>query len=329
MKLTYDRTEELLRNIRGCKVAVLGDVMLDEYLFGEVTRISPEAPVPIIKVTKENAVLGGAANVAANLKAIGAEPFLVGTISDDTAGSKVLQILKSQGIATDYLVFSDNPTIIKTRIIGHNQQMLRIDREETDFRDIMVTTKLKSNLRTALNDASSLIISDYAKGVASFETMREAQTICKQRLIPCIVDPKPKHKEFYGGVDFMTPNLGEAKELSGHPCNTNEEIELAGFFIMNDLDLDGLLLTLSEKGMVLFTKDATNPRWIPTAAQAVFDVSGAGDTVIATFTAAIGAGASWEESALLANVAAGIVVGKVGTATASPNEILDHYHTEA
>lgn len=331
MRLDRVQAEALLSRIRGLKVVVLGDLMLDEYLFGEVNRISPEAPVPIVRVIKERAVLGGAANVAANLKAVGAEPMIVGTLQNDLAGERLLGLLAGMRINSEGIVLdSRRPTIIKTRVIGQQQQMLRIDREEPGDLDEEAVDGLKTSLATALREAGALIVSDYAKGVVGPSVMAAVRDQCLLYGLPWIVDPKPSHRSLYHGATLMTPNTKELDELSGLPARTDAEVARAGRQLATELGLAGLLVTRSEKGMALFAPDAIHhePWFIPTEAQEVYDVSGAGDTVIAVFSAAVAAGADWKDAAMLANAAAGVVVGKVGTATATPEEILTHYQEQ-
>ncbi|HEX9081188.1 MAG TPA: D-glycero-beta-D-manno-heptose-7-phosphate kinase [Holophagaceae bacterium] len=331
MRLDRAQAESLLRRLAGRKVAVLGDVMLDEYLFGEVSRISPEAPVPIVRVVREQAVLGGAANVAANLKALGAEPLLLGTLQKDTAGDRLLGLLGRLGISISGLVLDPGrPTIIKTRVIGQQQQMLRIDREESGPPEAVVLLGLKDRLARALEEASALIVSDYAKGVICEPVMETVRELCAARGVPWIVDPKPQHRALYQGATLMTPNTKEASELVHRPAWSDAEVAEAGRTLLEELALQGLLVTRSERGMALFAPDGDHaaPWMIPTEAQEVFDVSGAGDTVIAAFGAAVGAGADWREAAMLANAAAGLVVAKVGTATVTPGEILAHYRDQ-
>jgi len=331
MRLDRSQAEALLRRIQGRKIAVLGDLMLDEYLFGEVTRISPEAPVPIIRVLRERMVLGGAANVAANLKALGAEPLLMGTLQNDAAGNRLLGLLAKLGVGADGLVFDPaRPTIIKTRVIGLQQQMLRIDREEPGELEADSVEGLCAALDRALDEAEALIVSDYAKGVIGEVVMDRVREGCLKRDIPWIVDPKSSHREFYHGATLMTPNTKELMELSGSPVRTEVEFLKAGRLLAEDLGLKGLLITRSEKGMALIAPEAGHrePWIIPTEAREVYDVSGAGDTVIATFSAAVAAQADWKDAAMLANAAAGVVVGKVGTATATPDEILERYREQ-
>jgi len=331
MRLDREHAERLLERIRDRKVVVLGDVMLDEYLFGEVSRISPEAPVPIVRVSRERAVLGGAANVAANLKAIGADPVLVGTYQEDAAGLRLRGLLDGLGIPGLWLVQDPTrPTIIKTRVIGQQQQMLRIDREDTEPFGAGSVAALCRNLEAALDGAGALIISDYAKGAVCHPVMEKVRALCAARAIPWIVDPKPAHASLYRGATLMTPNTKELMELSHLPGRSDADVAVAGRSLMEVLGLEGLLVTRSEKGMALFASEAAHrePWLIPTEAREVFDVSGAGDTVIAVFAASVACGADWKEAAMLANAAAGVVVGKMGTATATPEEILKYYQDQ-
>ncbi|MFZ1375040.1 MAG: D-glycero-beta-D-manno-heptose-7-phosphate kinase [Geothrix sp.] len=331
MRLDRAQAESLLQRMEGRKVAVLGDVMLDEYLFGEVNRISPEAPVPVVRVLRERAVLGGAANVAANLKALGTEPLLIGTLQKDAAGDRVLGLLTGLGVSISGLVLdTSRPTIIKTRVIGQQQQMLRIDREDPGMPDAAVLLGLKDRLERALSSASALIVSDYAKGTINEPVMDTVRALCVARGIPWIVDPKPAHKALYRGATLMTPNTKETSELTTREARSDMEVTIAGRALMAELGLKGLLVTRSERGMALFAPDEEHaaPWMIPTEAREVFDVSGAGDTVIAAFSAAVAAGGDWREAAMLANAAAGVVVAKVGTATVTPLELLAHYHEQ-
>jgi rfaE bifunctional protein kinase chain/domain len=331
MRLERSRAKALLGEIRGRRVAVLGDLMLDEYLFGEVSRISPEAPVPIVRVTRERAALGGAANVAANLKAIGAEPYLVGTLQNDAAGRRMLDLLARQEIGVEGVVLDPaRPTTIKTRVIGQQQQMLRIDREEPGDMEEVAITGLKASLERALEGAEALIVSDYAKGVVGEGIMESVRDLCRRKELPWIVDPKPAHRRLYQGATLMTPNTKELTELAGFPVQSDEDVARAGRSLVDELGLTGLLVTRSEKGMALLMPDASrrHPWWISTEVREVFDVSGAGDTVIAVFSAAVAVGADWKDAAMLANAAAGVVVGKMGTATVTAQELLARYQEQ-
>ncbi|OQA37628.1 MAG: Bifunctional protein HldE [Acidobacteria bacterium ADurb.Bin340] len=331
MRLERSRAKGLLDRLKGRKVVVLGDLMLDEYLFGEVNRISPEAPVPIVRVLRERAVLGGAANVAANLKAIGAEPVLVGTFQNDTAGRRLLDLLVQQEIPVEGLVLdSSRPTIIKTRIMGQQQQMLRLDREEPGPMDGEAIEGLVASLERAVSEAGAVVVSDYAKGVVGEEVLGAVRDLCGATGIPWIVDPKPAHGAFYRGASLLTPNTRELAELAGQPAWTDEEVVRAGARLMEALELGGVLVTRSERGMALLdaASGSEGPWLIPTEAREVFDVSGAGDTVVAVCAAAIAAGADWKDAAMLANAAAGLVVGKMGTATVTPAELLGRYQEQ-
>ena len=279
MRLERSRAKGLLDRLKGRKVVVLGDLMLDEYLFGEVNRISPEAPVPIVRVLRERAVLGGAANVAANLKAIGAEPVLVGTFQNDTAGRRLLDLLVQQEIPVEGLVLdSSRPTIIKTRIMGQQQQMLRLDREEPGPMDGEAIEGLVASLERAVSEAGAVVVSDYAKGVVGEEVLGAVRDLCGATGIPWIVDPKPAYGAFYRVASLLTPNTRELAELAGQPAWTDEEVVRAGARLMEALELGGVLVTRSERGMALLDAASApeGPWLIPTEAREVFDVSGAG-----------------------------------------------------
>ncbi|MCL1908721.1 MAG: D-glycero-beta-D-manno-heptose-7-phosphate kinase [Holophagaceae bacterium] len=326
INLSKKKAGVILEDIRGQNVLVFGDLMLDEYLFGEVNRISPEAPVPIVRVTGERWVLGGAANVACNLKALGAEPLLVGTIGQDEAGGRIAGLLSELGLDSGGLaVDPSQPTIIKTRVIGQHQQMLRIDREEIGLPRTDAIGKLLDNIQKSLQKATAIIVSDYAKGTVGQQTIVAIRDGAAAKQIPWIVDPKPGHKELYFGASAMTPNTKELSELSKQPVGTDAEMLAASSRLVAELGLKGLLVTRSEKGMALVLpgEDAPSVWNIPTVAREVFDVSGAGDTVISTFAAALATNAEWRDAAILANAAGGVVVGKMGTATVAPAEILD------
>lgn len=305
--------KQILEQIKGKKVLVLGDIMLDEYIYGEVTRISPEAPVPVVRVLHKTHTLGGAANVAANLAALGAWPTLIGTCKFDTGGMHVRDMLASLGIGFR-LVESYKPTTLKTRVIGHQQQMLRIDEEDilpnSDATNELLISCIEDELAA---QPCAIIISDYAKGVVNIATIDPIRYHGGRYKTPWIVDPKPIHQDLYIGATALTPNTNEMAGMGGHGPLSNE-----GLALIKKLDLSGLLITRGEHGMMLLTPEV---HLIPTVAQEVFDVSGAGDTVISAFAAALGVGASWLDAATLANLAAGISVGKQGTATVSYNEL--------
>ena len=264
MRLDRARAEELLGRIRGRQVAVLGDLMLDEYLFGDVDRISPEAPVPIVRVSRERAVLGGAANVAANLKSVGAEPVLVGTLRQDHAGIRLQALLRNLEIRADRLVVDPTrPTIIKTRVIGQQQQMLRIDREEPGECEDAAAAGLCASLDRALDQASALIISDYAKGTVGELVMGRVRELCAARGVPWIVDPKPSHRALYQGAPLMTPNTKELAELTGLPAKADADLAVAGQALMDTLGLQGLLAAKRRGIPVLATYHTHLPDYLP------------------------------------------------------------------
>ena len=325
-QLDKKTAEAALAAIQGQKLLVLGDLMLDEYLFGEVNRISPEAPVPIVRVAWERWVLGGAANVASNLSALGAVPLLVGTIGSDEAGARVSGLLSNIGVGDEGLVkVSSRPTIIKTRVIGQHQQMLRIDREETGLVCHEATEKLQSRIHKMIQGVSAVIVSDYAKGTVGQQVIDTIRERANSKGVPWVVDPKPANKDLYIGASAITPNTKELSELAARPAKSDDDMIEASNALVAELGLAGLLVTRSEKGVALIMPDGDRQStWIiPTQGREVFDVSGAGDTIIAAFTAALAAGTSWLDAAMLANSAAGVVVAKMGTATTSPQEILE------
>ncbi|HXM38855.1 MAG TPA: D-glycero-beta-D-manno-heptose-7-phosphate kinase [Gemmatimonadales bacterium] len=318
--MTRDRIEALLGKMAAAKIVVVGDAMLDVYLVGEVDRVSPEAPVPVVTVHASRHALGGAANVAANVAAIGAECRLVAVVGDDTRGESVRAELTDVKLESAYLVVdAGRPTTSKTRVVARGQQMLRIDEEIEDPISARVMEQLSAALERAMRDADALLIEDYNKGTLVPQVIERGMALAKKRGLPVIVDPKFKNFFAYRGATVFKPNrrelelaMGAALDLA-HPDALPEALE--------KLAVDNLLLTLGAEGMILVTKDQAITR-IPTMAREVFDVSGAGDTVTAWVGAALAAGASVREAAHIANFAAGMEVGKAGVATVSPAEVL-------
>lgn len=296
------------------RLLVVGDVMLDRYWFGEVARISPEAPVPIVRVEKREARLGGAANVARNAAALGARAGLLGVVGADEAGTEVEQLLAGGGIHSYLKRDEAISTIIKLRVIGRQQQMLRIDFEEPPS-DVVLRDKLLQ-YRALLPDHDVIVLSDYAKG----SLVNVSDMIMAARAANKIVMVDPKGDDFtrYTSATVLTPNKGELKRIVGS-WNSEEQLTTKAQNLREALLLEALLLTRSEEGMTLYTRD--DRFHIPAAAREVFDVSGAGDTVIATMAAMLGAGAGWQEAVQTANRAGGIVVGKLGTATVTRDEL--------
>jgi len=298
------------------RILVVGDVMLDRYWFGDVSRISPEAPVPVVRIEKREARLGGAANVARNAAALGAHAGLLGIVGADEAGTQVEQLLEGGGIHSYLKRDEAISTIIKLRVIGRQQQMLRIDFEEPPS-DTVLRNKLMQ-FKTLLPDYNVIILSDYAKG----SLVNVADMIASARTEGKVVMVDPKGDDFtrYAGATVLTPNKGELKRIVGS-WSSEEQLTTKAQNLRTELKLDALLLTRSEEGMTLFTAD--DKFHIPADAREVFDVSGAGDTVIATMAAMLGAGASWNEAVQTANRAGGIVVGKLGTATVTREELFN------
>ena len=298
------------------RILVVGDVMLDRYWFGDVSRISPEAPVPVVRIEKREARLGGAANVARNAAALGAHAGLLGIVGADEAGTQVEQLLEGGGIHSYLKRDEAISTIIKLRVIGRQQQMLRIDFEEPPS-DTVLRNKLMQ-FKTLLPDYNVIILSDYAKG----SLVNVADMIASARTEGKVVMVDPKGDDFtrYAGATVLTPNKGELKRIVGS-WSSEEQLTTKAQNLRTELKLDALLLTRSEEGMTLFTAD--DKFHIPADAREVFDVSGAGDTEIATMAAMLGAGASWNEAVQTANRAGGIVVGKLGTATVTREELFN------
>ncbi len=321
MKIPEERIDTILNNLEGKKIVVVGDIMLDEYLWGIVDRISPEAPVPVVDLQRESFRLGGAANVAWNLAKLNIDVRLVGLVGDDYSARLLKDKLTMEGIPTDYLVTDTNrPTTRKSRIVAHSQQVVRIDRENR----IPVTGKAEKTLIksffNACKDAQGIIISDYYKGVVTKNIIREIVNYGNSRDLYIGVDPKERHFNLFKGVSLISPNEKEASNIVGRKLVTDDDVIEAGWAIIKDLKPQALLITRGEKGMSLFKADGGFSHF-PTVAKNVYDVTGAGDTVIASFSAMKIAGASYVEAAIIANQAAGIVVERVGTAAVTPQEL--------
>lgn len=300
-------------------VLVIGDVMIDKYFTGSVKRISPEAPVPVIQVKEKRYVPGGAANVVNNLSQLKSESILLGAVGADENRDHLLEIFRSLSIKHD-LVESANPTITKMRIIGNHQQIARLDFEEDSPLDETAVNLLKKNFDKIITDYNLVIISDYGKGLCTPDLCRYIINKCNDLGKKVIVDPKKKEWDKYKGAFLITPNVKELGEICGEDiANTNDDIARQGANILQQYQLTNILVTRSEKGMTLINNDGVVH--IPTAAREVYDVSGAGDTVVAALAAAISSGYSLEESVRLANKAAGIAVSKFGTAPVSIEEL--------
>jgi rfaE bifunctional protein kinase chain/domain len=318
--LTRDRVLQLIQRMKSSRVAVIGDIMLDRYLIGDTDRLSPEAPVPVVTVAERNAALGGAANVAANVAALGARCLLVGVLGDDADGTAIRQELAVARLEDRFvLTVAGRPTTSKTRIIARGQQIVRIDDEVDSLVEGQDLTRLVGAARDALADADALLLEDYNKGALSPGLIVSVMEVAKRRGIPIVVDPKYRQFFEYQGATVFKPNRRELESALGAAVDLQNGNALPE--VLARLKVDNLLVTLGSEGMVLVTKDG-NLTQIPSIARQIYDVSGAGDTVTAWLGTALAAGASVREAAQLANYAAGVEVGKPGVATVSPEEVL-------
>lgn len=333
--ITPDRLEQLIAGCAGARVLVVGDVMLDQYIWGHVGRISPEAPVPVVEFDRESFMPGGAANVARNTHALGAQTELLGHVGRDSSAEQLRALLGKQDIGcAGLLASSARTTSVKTRIIAHQQQIVRVDRETRGAVDERDTARLLTALERKLPSADAVIVCDYGKGVVTQALLEGIRQLCRTRGVWLSLDPKPVHELSLVGLSLLTPNRREAFELAGvsdgtrnaDPLKDPNLMRVADTLLM-ELSPVLLLITLGDLGMLLCQR-GQRPFHIPTVAREVFDVSGAGDTVIASFTLAIAAGASPIEAAIFSNHAAGVVVGKVGTATVSPAELAENFRRE-
>lgn len=312
----------LARRLAGARVLCVGDIMLDRFLHGSVDRISPEAPIPVLLVREEKDMLGGVGNVAANLSALGAAPAVFSVVGADDAGRRVENLLEMLDACSPRLLAdTSRPTTVKTRCVGQHQQMLRIDREVTTALRKEDGEELALRVRAALPGHSVVLISDYRKGVLTHQVLPDVIAQARRHGVPVLVDPKGTDYAPYVGATLITPNRSELAAATGMPVRTDEEVEAACRNLLARYGFEAVLATRSEDGMTLVpaTGEVTH---IKAKAREVFDVAGAGDTVIATLAAALAAGASLPVAAELANVAAGIVVGKAGTATTTAEELL-------
>jgi len=319
-----DLSLDLAARLHDKRVLILGDVMLDQYLFGDAERISPEAPVPVIRLDNERNYLGGAGNVARNVKALGGKATLVGMAGDDDAGRMLQDLLRMEDIHACLPLCPGRVTTRKTRVLARNQQMLRLDREQPCPLNSDEERLLLDRLAPLAEAHEVLILSDYDKGLVSEPFMNSLRTLLRSLPRPPLVfvDPRPQHIALYQGAFLLTPNLKESAESVHLPTRTQDEILAAGRALLARSNALHLLITLGSQGMALFLQSGEVWR-IPTSAQAVFDVSGAGDTVIGTIALGMAAGMPLLPACMLANFAAGIVVAKVGTACASPDELVE------
>ena len=315
------RITEITSGFGDARVLILGDIMLDEYMYGSVDRISPEAPVPVVNISSSKILLGGAANVAANICSLGGEALLLGTVGDDEAAIKISQLLKSEKISDDLLVTDlTRRTTIKTRIIAHSQQIVRADREDRHEVNPDIEKEIFSRFMSVADDIQAVIVSDYGKGVINQSLLEKLMSVCLQKNIFVAVDPKETHFNNYQRVSLITPNHHEAGFAYGRRIHNEKDLLEVGKGLLKRLQAKSILITRGPDGMSLFTEDS-EPTHIPTFAKKVYDVTGAGDTVIAVFVAATCAGADLVESAIVANAGAGLTVGEIGTATVTTDDL--------
>jgi D-glycero-beta-D-manno-heptose-7-phosphate kinase len=326
-QLTKTRASEILKTLQDRYVLVLGDVMLDEFVWGDVTRISPEAPVPVVDVRRESVHLGGAANVLANLVALGSRGSVVGVVGKDGPGERLQTELRGLGSQEGCLIVDETRrSTTKTRIIAHSQLVVRADRESR----VSVTSKIEDQiiacLKEALKQADAFVVSDYDKGVVTPRILREILPLAYEQ-VPVLIDPKLRNFSEYRPATLVTPNHLEALRMSDSEDHSDDGSYTAAKAIREQLGCDAVLITRGDRGMMLLEGDS-GPVYVETAAREVYDVTGAGDTVIAALACALACGATMVEAASFANRAAGIVVGKVGTATASAEELIHTFATD-
>jgi D-beta-D-heptose 7-phosphate kinase/D-beta-D-heptose 1-phosphate adenosyltransferase len=315
--------QKVIKDFRKKNILVIGDIILDHYIWGKVNRISPEAPVPVVEVTRENFLLGGAANVANNIVSLGARAAVIGINGEDIAGEALRGILERKGVDCRGLFTENRPTTVKTRVIAHNQQVVRFDREDSKYVDGRILKGILSHIHANLEGFDAVIISDYKKGMVTGDLVKGILKKTRSKKIFVAVDPKVGHFDFYKGVSVITPNLMEAAQGAGMEITDDRSLVRAGRKLMKKLSLKAALITRGEQGMSLF--EANKVTHIPTVARKVYDVTGAGDTVISAFTLACASGAGLEDAAVIANHAAGIVVGEVGTAVATPEQLSESF----
>ena len=325
MKTTEkQRLKNILKNFKGQKIIVVGDVMLDHFIKGSVSRISPEAPVPVVAVNNEFYVAGGAGNVAVNLAALGAHPVMISVIGQDLGGEMLKDYLQSHGTDISGIsIDKARPTTQKIRVMAEQQQIVRYDRESKQVISPSIARECINSFEREIKTAKGVVLSDYGKGMLSDQNIQHIIEQCRKRKIPVCVDPKLDNFKKYKNITCMTPNTKEAWEGVGETPKTGEEaMEKLGNKILKMLNASSILITRSADGMSLFEKGKKQPTTIRATAKEVYDVTGAGDTVISVFTLALAAGASLKEAAILSNFAGGIVVEKSGTATTTVQELV-------
>lgn len=320
-KISLKRFSDLLSNVKGKKIAIVGDLMVDRYFWGSVSRISPEAPVPVVDVDREFSQLGGASNVGNNIKSLGGEPLLIGVVGDDNTSVQLRELLEENHFSDEGLVTDKSrPTTIKTRIIAHNQHIVRTDRESREDVSRAVEKKVIGVIEKILSGCEGVIIEDYNKGLLKKNIIHKTISLAHQYKIPITIDPKFNNFFEYKKATVFKPNQREVEQKLGVRITTDEILQDAGLRLLQRLDCENVLITRGEKGMALFKQNGKCIQ-VPTRAKEIHDVSGAGDTVIATLTAVLVAGGDVEEAATIANYAAGVVCSEVGVVPIDPKEL--------
>jgi len=326
--MNYGRLSKVVGNFHGKKILVIGDLILDEFIWGSVSRISPEAPVPVVWVENESFMPGGAANVANNITALGGKAYIVGIVGNDERGAILKSSMDQKGINTEGVITDPSrPTTLKTRVIAHRQQVVRIDKERIGKLSEDVVNKIADYVKSKMDEIDALIIEDYGKGVITAALLKPIIALAKKKNKIISVDPKEDHISYYKGVTVITPNNHEASKAAGISIHDMDSLKKAGNALLKKLKTKITLVTLGEEGMAVFEEGKPFEK-IPTVAQEVYDVSGAGDTVISCFTLCLVSGADSIEAAHISNCAAGIVVGKVGISIVTPSELLSRIKEE-
>jgi len=318
-----NKYKSIISKFSKAKILVVGDLILDEFIWGSCSRISPEAPVPVVWAERESYMPGGSSNVASNIRALKGNVYIAGVVGLDQRSEKLIELLSAEGVTTEGIITDPSrPTTLKTRIIAGHQQVVRVDREKVDYLAPSILKDIVSYAEKTISRVDAVIIEDYGKGVITPALLKPIIKCAQKNKKIIMVDPKEEHLLYYKGVTSLTPNNYEASAVTGIKIKGDKTLKAAGEKILKQLKSESVLITLGEKGMCLFEKNGKVTH-ISTAAQEVFDVSGAGDTVISVFTLALTCGASLRDAARIANIAAGIVVGKVGVAVVNQKELIN------
>ncbi|MCQ9206757.1 MAG: D-glycero-beta-D-manno-heptose-7-phosphate kinase [Omnitrophica bacterium] len=327
-KQNFNRLRRIISGFRDKKILVIGDLILDEFVWGRVSRISPEAPVPVVWVGNESFMPGGASNVANNINSLGGKSYMIGVVGNDERAGILKGELKQRGVNIDGIVTDPaRPTILKTRVIAQKQQIVRIDRESTEPLKDGAVRKIIGFVEDIIDEVDGIIVEDYGKGLITPALLGKVVSMAKKKKKIIAVDPKEDHFSYYKGVTLLTPNDREAARAVGFEIKDKVTLRKAGFELLRKLKVDIVLITLGENGMMVF-EQGKSPRKIETIAQEVFDVSGAGDTVAASYALSLISGANSIQAAHIANCAAGIVVGKVGIAVVTEDEVIKRIKEE-